>query len=513
VTVYLVGAGPGDPGLLTVRGAELLAIADVVVYDRLASPRLLELAPSTAERIDVGKAPGRVAMSQADIDQLLVDRGRTGATVVRLKGGDPFVFGRGGEEAEALIAAGVPFEVVPGVTSAIAAPAYAGIPVTHRGLSTHVTIVTGHEDPAKAASDTDWAALARAGGTLVVLMGAGRVAEVAQLLIDGGRAPDTPVAAVRWGTHAQQHTIRSTLASIGTEAVVAPSAIVVGAVAALDLAWFERRPLFGRRVVVTRAREQASGLHARLVELGAEVIELPAIAVKALEFELPNLSDYAWVVFTSANGVDAFFARGLHPRGLDTRALAGVKIAAIGPGTAGALARYGVTPDLVPERFVAESLLDAFPPPATAGADAAALTSDEHDGEAHAYGTGNTSERVLLARAEQARDVLPEGLQAKGYAVDVLAVYRTVTAEPEPAELERVRAGDFDAVTFTSSSTVDRFCALVGPVAGAHKVVSIGPITTASATAAGLHVDVEADPHDIYGLVAAVLDLLGPPVA
>ncbi len=489
MTVYLVGAGPGDPGLLTVRGAELLARADVVVHDRLSSPLLLDLAPLEAERIDVGKAPGRVAMPQGDIDRLLVERGKRGETVVRLKGGDPFVFGRGGEEAEALIAAGVPFEVVPGVTSAIAAPAYAGIPVTHRGLSTHVTIVTGHEDPAKGTSDTDWEALARAGGTLVVLMGAGRLAEVAARLIAGGRAPETPVAAVRWGTHPHQRTIRATLATIAVQGVEAPSAIVVGAVAALDLGWFERRPLFGRRVVVTRAREQASGFRARLVELGAEVIELPAIAVKPLEFELPDLAAYGWVVLTSANGVEAFFTHGLFARGLDARALAGVKVAAIGPGTATALGRFGVRPDLVPERFVAEALLAAFPPPRATG------------------------EKVLLARAEQARDVLPDGLARNGYSVDVLAVYQTVTAEPDPVELERVRAGEFDAVTFTSSSTVDNFCRLVGPLSGDPIIVSIGPVTSASAAAAGLRVTVEADPHDIDGLVTAVLGVLGPPVA
>jgi uroporphyrinogen III methyltransferase/synthase len=489
VTVYLVGAGPGDPGLLTLRGAELLARADVVVHDRLSSPRLLDLAPLDAERIDVGKAPGRVAMSQADIDRLLVERGESGATVVRLKGGDPFVFGRGGEEAEALIAAGVPFEVVPGVTSAIAAPAYAGIPVTHRGLSTHVTIVTGHEDPTKAKTDTDWEALARAGGTLVVLMGAGRVAEVAARLIAGGRAPETPVAAVRWGTHPHQRTVRATLATIAVEAIEAPSAIVVGAVAGLDLGWFERRPLFGRRVVVTRAREQASGLRARLEELGAEVIELPAIAVKPLEFELPDLSAYGWVVLTSANGVDAFFTRGLHARGLDTRALAGAKVAAIGPGTAAALERFGVRADLVPERFVAESLLAAFPTPAQPG------------------------EKLLLARAEQARDVLPDGLARNGYSVDIVAVYQTVTAEPDPVDLERVRAGAFDAITFTSSSTVDNFRRLVGPLNGDPIIVSIGPITSESAAAAGFHVTVEAEPHDIDGLVAAVLGVLGSPVA
>ena len=489
MTVYLVGAGPGDPGLLTLRGAELLARADVVVHDRLASPRLLSLAPSAAERVDVGKAPGRVAMTQDAINALLVERGRTGATVVRLKGGDPFVFGRGGEEAEALIAAGVPFEVVPGVTSAVAAPAYAGIPVTHRGLSTHVTIVTGHEDPAKATSDTDWSALARAGGTLVVLMGAGRLADIAALLVEGGRAPDTPVAAVRWGTHPHQRTVRSTLAQIASAGVEAPSAIVVGAVAALDLAWFERRPLFGRRIVITRAREQASGLRVRLEELGADVIELPTIAIEPIGFTLPPLERYAWLVLTSANGVEAFFGRGLEASGLDARALAGVHVAAIGPGTAAALSRHGVRADLVPERFVAESLLDAFPPPAAPGT------------------------RVLLARAEQARDVLPDGLAEIGYRVEVLALYRTVTAQPDPADLERVRSGAIDAVTFTSSSTVENFCRVVGDLAEVvPMVVSIGPVTSAAAAANGLRVDVEADPHDIDGLVAAIRNAFDPEV-
>ena len=253
MTVYLVGAGPGDPGLLTRRGEELLRRADVVVYDRLASPALLELAPGTAERVDVGKAPGRVAMTQEQINELLVARGQAGLEVVRLKGGDPFVFGRGGEEAESCRDAGIAFEVVPGITSAIAAPAYAGIPVTHRGLSTSVTIVTGHEDPAKGTTDTDWDALARAGGTLVVLMGAGRVTDIAAALIAGGRAATTPVAAVRWGTRPEQRTVRGTLATLAELGVEAPSAIIIGDVAGLDLGWFEQRPLFGRRIVVTRA--------------------------------------------------------------------------------------------------------------------------------------------------------------------------------------------------------------------------------------------------------------------
>jgi uroporphyrinogen III methyltransferase/synthase len=485
MTVYLVGAGPGDPGLLTVRGAELLRRAQVVVYDRLASPALLDLAPAAAERIDVGKAPGRVAMTQDQINEVLVERGRAGLEVVRLKGGDPFVFGRGGEEAEACRDGGVAFEVVPGITSAIAAAAYAGIPVTHRGLSTSVTIVTGHEDPAKGTTDTDWDALARAGGTIVVLMGAGRLTEIAKALMAGGRDGDTPVAAVRWGTRPEQRTVRGTLATIDQLGVEAPSAIVVGAVAGLDLAWFESRPLFGRTIVVTRAREQASELRTRLEVLGAQVIELPSIALESMAFTLPTLDAFAWLLFTSANGVDAFFDGGLVPAGLDARALAGLRVAAIGPGTADALARRGVRADLVPERFVAESLLEAFPDPERPGT------------------------RVLLARAETARDVLPEGLAARGYEVEVLPVYRTVPVAPDAADIARVRAGDVDAITFTSSSTVQNFCDATGAIADPQPaVISIGPVTSGTARELGLRVDAEADPHTIDGLVAAVLDAL-----
>jgi uroporphyrinogen III methyltransferase / synthase len=482
LTVYLVGAGPGDPGLLTRRGEELLRRADVVVYDRLASPALLQLAPRGAELVDVGKAPGRVAMTQDEINALLVARGRDGKEVVRLKGGDPFVFGRGGEEAQECAAAGIAFEVVPGVTSAIAAPAYAGIPVTHRGLSTHVTIVTGHEDPAKGSEDTDWEALARSGGTLVILMGAERVSEIAKALIAGGRDDATPVAAVRWGTRPSQRTIRATLATVADAGIEAPSAIVVGAVAALDLGWFEHAPLFGRRIVVTRAREQASELRARLESLGAEVIELPSIALAPIEFQLPDPRDYAWVVFTSANGVDAFFDRGLTARGLDARALGTARVAAIGPGTARALERHGIRPDVVPDRFVAEALLNAVP-----------------------AGTG----RVLIARAEAARDLLPEGLTEKGYDVEVLPVYRAVPVTPDPEDVARVRAGDIDALTFTSSSTVTNFCDAVEALPDPQPlVVSIGPVTSATAIERGLRVDVEADPHTIDGLVEALLSAL-----
>jgi uroporphyrinogen III methyltransferase/synthase len=483
MTVYLVGAGPGDPGLLTVRGAELLRRAGVVVYDRLVHPSLLDHAPADAERVYAGKSPGSAEMTQDEINALLVERGRGGTTVVRLKGGDPFVFGRGGEEAEALAAAGVPFEVVPGITSAIGAPAYAGIPVTHRGASTHFTVVTGHEDPAKGTADVDWAALAEAGGTLVILMGAGRVGEIAAQLVDGGLAPGTPVAAVRNGTRPDQQTVRATLATIADAGVHAPAAIVVGEVAALDLSWFESRPLFGRSVVVTRAREQASELRQRLEALGAEVIELPAIAIEPVDFALPPLDRYTWLVFTSANGVTAFLERGLTPAGLDVRALAGMRIAAIGPGTAAALAERGLRADLVPERFVAESLLDAFPAPSGEG------------------------ERVLLARAERARDVLPAGLAERGYEVDVLGVYRTVAAAPDPALVDRVRRGEVDALTFTSSSTVTNLCDLLGGVPEQQPLVaSIGPVTSRTAKERGLRVDIEATEHTIDGLVGALLE-------
>jgi uroporphyrinogen III methyltransferase/synthase len=482
MTVFLVGAGPGDPGLLTRRGEELLRAADVVVYDRLASSALLEFARPTAEVIDVGKAPGKVEMSQDEINALLVARGRAGLAVVRLKGGDPFVFGRGGEEAEACLAAGLDIEVVPGVTSAIAAPAYAGIPVTHRGVSTSVTIVTGHEDPTLGEQRTDWDALARVGGTLVILMGASRVAKIAAALLAGGLPGSTPVAAVRWGTHPTQRTTRATLDAFadGSAAAEAPSAIVVGHVATLDLSWFERRPLFGRRVVVTRARVQASGLRTALEALGAEVIELPAITIEPVKFALPDLANYRWLVFTSANGVDAFFTAVR-----DARALAHVEVAAIGPGTAEALSRHGIQPDLVPERFVAESLLEAFP-----------------------AGAG----RVLLARAAAARDVLPEGLAQKGYQVDVIAVYRTVTAPPDPDAVARVRAGAVDAITFTSSSTVENFCDLIAGVPDPQPlVVSIGPVTSETARKRGLRVDAEADPHTIDGLIAALTAALREP--
>ena len=397
MTVYLVGAGPGDPGLLTVRGAEVLARADVVVYDRLSVSALLDLAPAEAERISVAKSAGRAVMPQDDINALLVERGLAGQEVVRLKGGDPFVFARGGEEAASLRAAGVPYEVVPGITSAIAAPAYAGIPVTLRHSSTSFTVVTGHEDPDKG-GELDWDAVARLGGTIVILMGVGRLPKIVARLLEGGLAPDTPAAAVRWGTRPEQHTVRATLATIADQDLQAPSVIVIGAVAATDLDWFESRPLFGKRVVVTRPAHQASALTSPLRAAGAEPVVVPTIEITepdddgaALRATVADLDDVAWVVLTSANGASRF-CDALR----DGRDLAGVKLAAIGPGTADELARHNLVADLVPERFIAESLLEAFPLP--------------HDGD---------RSRVVIARAAVAREVLArrpagDGLGGRG---------------------------------------------------------------------------------------------------
>jgi len=483
VTVYLVGAGPGDPGLLTVRGAEVLSRADVVVYDRLSVSSLLDLAPEGSERISVGKARGQATMPQHEINALLVERGRAGQEVVRLKGGDPFVFARGGEEAAALAAAAVPFEVVPGVTSAVAVPAFAGVPVTHRGLSTSFTVVTGHEDP-WAAKDTDWDAVARVGGTIVVLMGVATREAIAARLMEGGLAADTPVAAVRWGTRPEQQTVRTTLAGLGAAALDPPATIVIGAVAGLDLRWFETRPLFGRSVVVTRAREQASELTSRLHAAGASTVELPVIRVSepsddgaALRDGAARVHEYDWVVLTSANGAERL-CRELR----DARAFGGARVAAIGPGTASALRRWGVAADLVPPRFVAESMVEVFP-----------------------SGTG----RVLLARAAVARDALPEGLRAKGWTVDVIEAYRTERAPV--TEAMRAAARSADAVTFTSSSTVTNYLDAVGEDAVPGVVACIGPVTAETARRRGLHVDVEAVEHTVAGLVDALVAHLGQP--
>jgi len=474
-----------------VRALGVLERADVVVYDRLSQESLLDLAPPSAECIDVGKAPGLARRTQEEINALLVERGKGGATVVRLKGGDPFVFARGGEEASALLDAGVPFEVVPGVTSAIAVPAYAGIPVTMRHSSTSVTIVTGHEDPGSGDDGTvDWRAVAQVGGTIVVLMGVARIGRIATALMAGGRSPDTPVAAVQWGTRPEQVTVRATLGTIGNERLGTPSVIVIGEVAACDLSWYEKRPLFGRKIVVTRAREQASELVAKLAELGADTVEVPAIEVHdaedggaGLRVAATELGRYDWVVLTSPNGARALLVA-LRTLGLDPRAFGTCRVAAIGPGTAEALATGNLLVDLVPPQFVAEALVEVFPDPAPGG-------------------TG----RILLARAAAARDVLPQGLAARGWEVEIVEAYRTVAARLE--DDRRAELATADMITFTSSSTVTRFLDAAGPEAVPPVVATIGPITAATAREHGLRVDIEAPVHTIDGLVDAILAWMG----
>ena len=477
VTVYLVGAGPGDPGLLTVRGRELIEAADVLVYDRLADPRIVALAPERTQRVYAGKRPGEHAMTQEAITARLVELGRVHATVVRLKGGDPFIFGRGGEEALALAEAGIAFEVVPGISSAYAVPAYAGIPVTQRGMAAQVTFVTGHEDPTKPGSDVDWASLAATPGTLVFLMGVGAMARNAARLIEHGMPADTPAAVISNGTRPDQRTVVAPLAGLAQAAagMRAPAIMLVGPVAALheQLDWFERRPLHGRRVLVTRARAQASGLAARLEALGAEVVQAPAIRIEPLPFVPPALDSY------DIGGGDERKRRRAAPARQMSAALHGVTVAAIGPATARALRDRGIVPDVVPAEAVSESLLAAL---------------------------GDVGgRRVLVATAEGARDVLPAGLRERGAHVDVVHLYRTV---PEPVDADAVRSADL--ITFTSSSTVASLAAVLGDGAlDGLRAASIGPVTSAALREHGIEPAAEADPHTVEGLVAAVERLLG----
>jgi uroporphyrinogen III methyltransferase/synthase len=480
--VYLVGAGPGDPGLMTRRSLELIAAADVILYDRLIPAGALDGARKEAQLIYVGKRPGAPSVPQEEINALLVEHGRGGGSVVRLKGGDPFVFGRGGEEAEALVEAGVGFEVVPGVTSGVAAPAYAGIPVTHRSEASAVALITGHEDPAKAESALDWDALAAFPGTLVFYMGVKQLPEIAERLAQAGRGADEPAAVVERGTLPGQRAVRGTLGDIaglvGEAGIKPPAITVVGPVARLrdGLAWLEARPLHGRTVVVTRARAQASGLAATLRALGAEVIEAPAIRIEPRPVEA-ELTGYDLVCFTSPNGVGLFFDA-LAERGKDARSLAGAQVAAIGPGTARELRARGVVADVVPERSIAESLVESL---AQLGVD---------------------GRRVLVARASDARDVLPDGLAELGAAVTVVPLYDTVAERLGEEVVSAIARADY--VTFTSSSTVDRFLDAASVPSGA-RVVSIGPVTSATARERRLEVHVEAERHDIDGLVEALV--------
>ena len=497
-TVYLVGAGPGDAGLLTLRGAELLARADVVVYDALVNPDLLRLAPKSAEIIFGGKRAAAHAIPQEELNALLVAQARAGKCVVRLKGGDPYLFGRGGEEAEELAAAKIPFEVVPGISSFVAGPNYAGIPITHRDHCSGFTVITGHEDPTKDASSHDWAQLARFPGTKVVLMGVERIRQIAAQLVTHGMAADTPVAMVRWGTTGRQETLTGTLATIADlvakKKFAAPAVTVIGGVVKLrkQLNWFEQRPLFGRRIVVTRTREQASELSRQLLELGADVLEIPTIKIVLTERREPlldaivGLNSYDWLVFTSPNGVTMFFAS-FFKAFEDLRDIGGVKIAAVGPATAAKLKELHLKVDLMPEEYVATAITKAF----------TKFESIENL-------------KFLLLRAEVANAELPEALTALGAIVDDVACYRTV---PETEDLNgaaaRLTEAGADWITFTSSSTVENFHARFPLPELLQKfpqtrLASIGPETTKALAALGLEPAVEAKPHTIAGLVKAL---------
>ncbi len=497
--VFLVGAGPGDPGLITVKGADCIARADVVVYDYLASPTLLAHANPDAEMIYVGKKGGDHTLPQDGINALIVEKAKQGNVVARLKGGDPFIFGRGGEEAEVLIAAGIPFEVVPGVTAAIGASAYAGIPLTHRDYTSDVAFVTGHEDPTKAESSVNWKALATGIGTLVFFMGVKNLPAIAANLVANGRSADTPAAVIRWGTTPKQKTVTATLGTIVEETrragIKAPAIIIVGGVVNLrkTMQWFEKRPLMGRRIVVTRAREQASGLVQRLTEYGAECIQCPTIQVgpppdwAGLDRAIETIDQYSWIVFTSVNGVDYFFRR-LFENGLDVRALGHIKTAAIGPATADRLRTWGLKSDIIPESYRAESVVEAFSATPVKGS------------------------RILLPRAMEARSVLPVELTRMGAMVDEVTAYETRQAENSAADLiARLTERTIDMVTFTSSSTVKNFHRLLPPdrvdrLMKGVSVASIGPITSQTARDLGFSVTIEADTYTVPGLIQAILN-------
>ncbi len=490
---FLVGAGPGDLGLVTLRAKACIERAEVIVYDYLCNAEMLKWAPEGCEFIFAGKKAGAHTMTQGEINALLVERSSGGKRVVRLKGGDPFVFGRGGEEAQALAAAKIKFEVVPGVSSAIAGPAYAGIPITHRGNNAHVTFFTGHEDPSKGESGIDFAALAKLGGTQVMLMGVERIEAISAEMLASGRSAELPVALIRWATTGRQETLVGTLSNIAQRVretkFAAPAVAVFGEVVALrkELNWFEGRPLSAKRIVVTRTRSQAGVLSEQLRGLGADVLELPTIRIapptdlRAFAELVQDAHVYDWIVFTSPNGVDAFFDL-FYKLYHDARELGGAKIAAIGPATAQRIKDFHLQVDLQPDEFVAEAVVREFK---------------------KIGGVENL--RILLARAEKARDVLPKELSAMGGIVDEGFAYQTV---PEPRDdygsRRRLLDEGADLITFTSSSTVENFIALGLPWPSEMKVASIGPVTSKTARDLGLKVDVEARRHDIPGLVDAI---------
>ena len=490
---YLVGAGPGDPGLLTLRAKECLEMADVVVYDYLCNSEILNHAPQSAERIYAGKKAADHAIAQDQLNALLVNLSAEGKTVVRLKGGDPFVFGRGGEEAEELHDAGVPFEIVPGISSSIAGPAYAGIPVTHRDHCSQLTIFTGHEDPEKEESVIDYGRIGNVAGTKVMLMGVGQLENVAGKMLEGGADPAMPVALVRWATTGRQQTLIGKLDDISSRAqragFKAPAVAVFGDVVDLRpaLNWFERRPLFGKRIVVTRTRSQAGALSVRLRNLGADVDELPTIRIdqpediKGFARLVQEAHKYAWVIFTSPNGVDAFFDFFFKLYN-DSRSIGGVRIAAIGPGTATKVKERHLAVDLLPDEYVAEGLLNKI------------LEQENVE-----------NEMFLLVRPSEARDVISKGLIEAGAIVDEAVAYKTVAEAGDPTGAAgRFEADGADVITFTSSSTVEHFLEMGLPLPENLLIASIGPVTSMALSAAGLEVDIEATESNIPGLVAAI---------
>jgi uroporphyrinogen III methyltransferase/synthase len=491
---HLAGAGPGDLGLVTLRVRDLLETADVIVFDYLCNPELLKWAKPGVEIIYAGKKAGHHTLRQEEINALLVEKTKAGHQVLRLKGGDPFLFGRGGEEAEALAEAGLEFEIVPGVTSAIAAPAYAGIPVTHRDFTSSLTIFTGHEDPLKPETALDYARIAGLPGTKVMLMGIERMGPISAELQKHGMAGDTPVALVRWGTTGKQHTLTGTLQNIAQRILdtgfTAPAVAVFGEVVTLrdKLGWFEKRPLRGKRIVVTRTRSQAGVLSAELRALGADVYELPTIRIEP-PTELREFAElvqdahaYDWLIFTSPNGVDAFFEM-FFKLYSDAREIGGVRIAAIGPATAKRVRAFHLAVDLQPPEFIAEAIIAEF---------------QEKFG-------GVENQRILLARSEQARDLLPKELSKMGAIVDEAIAYRTVPeTEDVSGGIARFKAEGADLITFTSSSTAENFMALNLPLPSGLETASIGPITSEAMRRLNLSVDVEAKQYDIPGLVAAI---------
>ncbi len=494
--VYLVGAGPGDPGLITVKGNRCLEEAQVVVYDRLMDPSLLRSAHESAQLVFVGKERGRQAMTQAQSNQFLVDRGCEGMTVVGVKGGGPFGFGRGGEEGLALAEHGIPFEVVPGITSPIAAAAYAGIPVTHRGIATSFTVVSGSEDPTKPDSSVPWDVLAKTGGTLVVLMGLAALGSIVETLGKNGMSLDTPAALINWGTWAKQTTVTGNLGNIvekGKKAGLKPPVVaVIGNVVELreKIAWFDRRPLFGKKVLVTRSRTQASRLVELLEELGAEPIELPSIQVEPLQDyseldgALGRLSDFGWVIFASTNAVESVFHR-LEMQGRDSRAFAGTRIGAIGPATSAALANQGLRADFVPTRSISETVVKE-------------LSSMDGSGTA-----------VLLPSADIGRDALAQGLASMGAQVERITAYKTTPSQGMADKAHEAFESGIDAVTFTSSSTVRNLVAMLNGNKSLLQdlpLICIGPTTAATATELGLKIDLVAQEHTVEGLVGAVVE-------